>query len=152
MSAAALIEKLDDHGKAAWVAVLVFSFIVFWPAGLALLAYLIWSGRMGCWGHHAGGDRWPSRMDRLQAKMERMHEKANRWYGRHHQQSSSGNRAFDDYRDETLRRPASPRPNSEAMPCESAQICRLIIKAGGRFSLGRVSISASVALRSTATA
>ena len=99
MSAAALIEKLDDHGKAAWIAVLVFSFFVFWPAGLAVLAYLIWSGRMGCWGHSGG--RWQSRMDRLQAKMERMQEKANRWYGR---QASTGNRAFDDYRDETLRR------------------------------------------------
>ena len=103
MSAAALIEKLDDHGKAAWIAVLVFSFIVFWPAGLALLAYLIWSGRMGCWGHQAGGDRWQSRMNRLQAKMDRMQEKASRWYGGQHQRPS-GNRAFDDYRDETLRR------------------------------------------------
>ena len=103
MSAATLIEKLDDHGKPAWIALLVFSFIVFWPAGLALLAYMIWSGRMGCWGHHAGGDRWQSRMGRLQAKMERMQEKANRWYGRH-QPQSSGNHAFDNYREETLRR------------------------------------------------
>ncbi len=102
MSAATLIERLDDHGKPAWIALLVFSFIVFWPAGLALLAYLIWSGRMGCWGH-ASGNRWHSRMERMQAKMDRMQEKASRWYGGQHQRTS-GNRAFDDYRDETLRR------------------------------------------------
>ncbi len=99
---AGLIEKLDDLGKPAWIGLMVFSFFVFWPAGLGLLAYLIWSGRMGCWGH-AGGDRWQARMDRLHAKMERMQAKANRWYGGR-PQSSSGNRAFDDYRDETLRR------------------------------------------------
>jgi len=56
---------------------------------------------MGCWGH---SDRRQARMDRLQAKMDRMHEKASRWSGRHHQLRTSGNRAFDDYREETLRR------------------------------------------------
>ena len=27
---------------------MVIGFIVFWPIGLAILAYIIWSGRMGC--------------------------------------------------------------------------------------------------------
>ena len=48
-----------------------------------------------------GCGRWQSRMDRLHSKMERMQEKANRWYGR---QATTGNRAFDEYREETLRR------------------------------------------------
>jgi hypothetical protein len=96
---AGVIDRLDEMGKPAWIGLMVFSFFVFWPAGLGLLAYLIWSGRMGCWGH-AGG-RWQARMDRLQSKMERMQDKANRWYGR---QATTGNRAFDEYRDETLRR------------------------------------------------
>ena len=51
-----------------------------------------------------------------------------------------------------LRRPASPRANSEAMPCDSAQICRLIISAGGRLSAGMRAHSASDARRSTANA
>ena len=47
-----MTEKLDDMGKPAWIGLMVVSFIVFWPVGLGLLAFLIWSGRMGC-GRHA---------------------------------------------------------------------------------------------------
>ena len=98
-----LAEKLDDIGKPAWIGLIILGFWVFWPLGLAILAYFIWSRRMGCWGHHHG-DRWQRRMDRMQGKMERMQEKASRWYGGWQGPSSSGNRAFDEYRDETMRR------------------------------------------------
>src|SRR6056297_379978 len=37
---------LDDKGKGAWIAAMVLGFILFWPVGLALLAYMIWSKRM----------------------------------------------------------------------------------------------------------
>ena len=37
---------LDARGKVAWIATLVLAFIIFWPIGLALLAYMIWSKRM----------------------------------------------------------------------------------------------------------
>ena len=37
---------LDDKGKGAWIAAMVLGFIFFWPVGLALLAYMIWSKRM----------------------------------------------------------------------------------------------------------
>ena len=43
-----LIEKIDDLGKPAWIALMVLSFILFWPVGLALLIYLKGSGRMFC--------------------------------------------------------------------------------------------------------
>ena len=43
-----LMERLDDIPKPAWIALLVVSFILFWPIGLALLIYLKWSGRMFC--------------------------------------------------------------------------------------------------------
>jgi hypothetical protein len=82
--------RLDEMGKPAWIGLLVLSFVVFWPVGLALLAFLIWSGRMGCW-KHAGHGRWH----------DRMHSAPGRWYRMQH---SSGNRAFDEYREETLRR------------------------------------------------
>jgi hypothetical protein len=85
---------IDEIGKPAWIALMVLSFIVYWPLGLAMLAFLLWSGRMGC--RHYGG-RGPGRW---------WHEAegaARRWtgggYGR-----SSGNWAFDEYRAETLRR------------------------------------------------
>ena len=37
---------LDDKGKGAWIAAMVVGFIAFWPLGLAVLAYMIWSKRM----------------------------------------------------------------------------------------------------------
>src|SRR5712692_9024755 len=97
---------LDDIGKPAWIALMIVSFILFWPAGFVVLGYLIGSGRMGCWTHHRG-ERWQARMERMQ---QRMQERAARWCGPRQgnywgsQQSSSGNWAFDEYRAETLRR------------------------------------------------
>ena len=43
-----LVATLDDYGKPAWIAATILGFIVWWPIGLGVLAYLIWSGRMGC--------------------------------------------------------------------------------------------------------
>jgi len=105
-----IVEKLDEYGKGAWIAFAVLGFIVFWPLGLATLAFLYWSGRMGCGA--SGFDRYEHRMNRLQGKMERLRE---RMAGREggfggfggggwHRAPSSGNRAFDEYRQETLRR------------------------------------------------
>ncbi len=37
---------LDARGKGAWIAAMVLGFIFFWPVGLALLFYMIWSKRM----------------------------------------------------------------------------------------------------------
>lgn len=39
---------LDSKGKGAWIAAMVVAFILFWPLGLALLAYMIWSKKMIC--------------------------------------------------------------------------------------------------------
>ena len=93
----AVVATLDDYGKPAWIAVMVLAFILFWPVGLAILAYLIWSGRMGC-GRHGEMSRWQGRMaDRWDRNMER-------WSREMRGFPSSGNAAFDDYRTETLRR------------------------------------------------
>jgi hypothetical protein len=97
-----LAERLDDIGKPAWIGLMVLSFIMFWPLGLVILGYLVGSGRMACW-THGSGDRWQRRMERMQQRMERMQGAAERWSGRGYR-NSSGNRAFDEYRDETLRR------------------------------------------------
>ena len=93
---------LDEMGKPAWIGLTVVSFILFWPLGLVVLGYLIGSGRMTCWAH-GSGDRWQHRMERMQQRMERMQSTAEQWTGRGFR-GSSGNRAFDEYRDETLRR------------------------------------------------
>jgi len=78
---------LDDRGKPAWIAATMLGFIFFWPAGLALLGYLIWSKRMFNRSSSCGSHRMH--------RMSQMHRGA--WM-------SSGNSAFDAYKSETLRR------------------------------------------------
>jgi hypothetical protein len=97
-----IVARLDELGRPAWIALAILGFAVWWPLGLAMLAFIIGSGRMSCWNHH-GGDRWQRKMDRMQEKIDRMRGKMGRggWWG---QAPSSGNHAFDDYRAETLRR------------------------------------------------
>ena len=89
--------KLDDLGKPAWIALMILGFLAYWPLGLGILAYVVWSGRMRCW-KRGGYGRWQNE------SMERAREAMDRWYGRAKSSYSSGNRAFDDYREETLRR------------------------------------------------
>src|SRR5437868_5046798 len=60
---------LDDIGKPAWIALMIVSFIMFWPAGFVVLGYLIGSGRMGCWTHNRG-ERWQRRFERRQQRMQ----------------------------------------------------------------------------------
>ena len=86
---------IDEIGRPAWIALMVLGFIVYWPVGLAMLAFLIWSGRMGCRHHGAGpgSGRW----------WQDAEGAARRWYGGGYPRSS-GNWAFDEYRAETLRR------------------------------------------------
>ena len=81
--------KLDQLGRGAWIALMVLGFFIWWPVGLAILAYVIWSGRMSCWkrgnfSHHGRGDAMRNPAD---------------WF-----RPSSGNHAFDEYRNETLLR------------------------------------------------
>jgi Protein of unknown function (DUF2852) len=102
MSAATIATKLDDIGTPAWIAVMVLGFIIWWPLGLATLAFILWSGRMGC--HARGSHRWEHKMQRMQEKMERMKgrmEGSGGWWG---SSPSSGNAAFDEYKAETLKR------------------------------------------------
>ncbi len=92
-----MVARLDDWGQPAWIAVMVLGFIIFWPIGLGILGYLIWSGRMGC-GRKGMRNNWQQRMaGRWERKMERWGMTAKAY-------ETSGNAAFDEYREETLRR------------------------------------------------
>lgn len=76
---------LDGYGRPAWLAAMVLGFILVWPVGLGILGYMIWSGRMGCWGRsdkNGSTQRWRARSGG----------------------GATGNAAFDAYRDDTLRR------------------------------------------------
>src|SRR3990170_8748146 len=35
--------KLDEYGKPAWIALIVLGFLAWWPLGLAVLAFTLWS-------------------------------------------------------------------------------------------------------------
>lgn len=101
-----LAAKLDDYGKPAWITVMILGFVLFWPVGLAILAYLIWSGRMGC-GNHGGPGRWfcsPEGNIERNGRSRRRRQKA----------QGSGNSAFDEYREETLRRLEDEQAEFEA--------------------------------------
>lgn len=99
-----IIAKLDELGTGAWIALSIIGFVFWWPVGLALLAFTIGSGRMSWWNHRSVA-RWQDRMERMQGKMDhmrdRMESSGGGWWGG---PPSSGNRAFDEYRAETLRR------------------------------------------------
>lgn len=90
---------------------MILGFIVFWPLGLAILAYMIWSGRMA-FGTHRHDERWRDRLDRMNAKMEHAQDKMERarermngcFGGWRREPAPSGNRAFDEYRTETIQR------------------------------------------------
>lgn len=82
---------LDSKGKGAWIAAMVLGFVFFWPVGLALLFYMIWS-KKGMFGNSC---RTKSRH-----RMHMMH--------------STGNSAFDAYRDETISRLEEEQANFEA--------------------------------------
>ena len=91
---------LDSPWHPGWIAVTILGFIIWWPIGLALLFFTLGSRKMGCWSQH--------KMERMQWKMDRMRNRMEeRGFGMGRgffYTPSSGNRAFDEYRQDTLRR------------------------------------------------
>ena len=71
---------LDERGKPAWLVAMIAAFIFVWPVGLALLIYMIGSNRMFSCSNRRNSAR------------------------SHFTRQSTGNTAFDSYRDETLKR------------------------------------------------
>ena len=90
------VDWLDDRGTWAWIGLMVAGFVLFWPVGIAILAYMIWSKRMFGHRHHNGHGRamaCGSRRDRMEA-----------WGAARSAMRPSGNAAFDAYKAETLKR------------------------------------------------
>lgn len=82
---------LDEKGKGAWIAAMVLGFVFFWPVGLALLMYMIWSKRM--FNGKSCSRRTSSRVMATR---------------------TTGNTAFDTYKADTLRRLEEEQDNFEA--------------------------------------
>lgn len=83
---------LDHKGKGAWIAAMVLGFVFFWPIGLALLFYMIWSKRM--FNSSCRGKAWKSQ--------------------RFNAHTTTGNSAFDAYKADTLRRLEQEQNDFEA--------------------------------------
>ena len=82
----------------------ILGFIIWWPIGLALLFFTLGSRKMGCWSHQ---DRWAEQdgADAVQDGADARPHGAPRFLRlRRFGPPSSGNRAFDEYRTETLQR------------------------------------------------
>lgn len=80
------------------IALMVLGFIVWWPLGLAILAYILWGEMFGGSAEKAEGF-----VHKSKAWAERScGPRSNFRTGSH--RNSSGNAAFDDYRDEQFRR------------------------------------------------
>ncbi len=72
------VSWLDERGKGAWLVAMILGFIFVWPLGLAILFYMIWSKRM-------------SRSFFGCCQSRKTH-------------TTTGNSAFDAYKNETLKR------------------------------------------------
>jgi len=109
--------NIDDRSRGPWsaqadrpyrhwhpglVVLMILGFIFWWPLGLGLLAFMLWSKSIDSWNH--AGMRWQDKMERVQEKFDRMRSKMEGFGGPWGGPASSGNRAFDEYRTDTLRR------------------------------------------------
>jgi len=91
---------LDSPWHPGWIAVTILGFIIWWPIGLALLF------------SHSGAEKWLAGVTAIVSRT-RWSGCSTRWSGMRNRMErrgfpfgppSSGNRAFDEYRMETLRR------------------------------------------------
>lgn len=80
------------------IALMVLGFIIWWPLGLAMLAYILWGEKFG--GSAEKAESW---MNKQKAWCK---DQSFRHHGGGHGnwRQSSGNAAFDDYRTEQLKR------------------------------------------------
>ena len=101
-----------------WIVAMILGFLFWWPVGLAVLFFTLGSRGMRCWGYGRqdgyeagwqGGAPPPWVVMKRQWKQQMKEWCRGQAQGQPQQQAqsappSSGNRAFDEYRAETLRR------------------------------------------------
>ena len=109
----------------ATIALMVIGFMVFWPLGLAMLAYIIWGDRLD------GFKRDVNRAtDGVFAGCRRSADKAHRWgHGPTRAGPRTGNVAFDDWRATELKRLDEERVRLEAMRDEFEDYARELRRA-----------------------
>lgn len=109
----------------ATIALMVIGFMVFWPLGLAMLAYILWGDRLD------GFKRDVNRAtDGIFAGCRRGADRAERWGHRgHHGFARTGNAAFDDWREKELERLAEERRKLDEMRDEFDEYARELRRA-----------------------
>ena len=78
------------------IALMVLGFVVWWPLGLAMLAYILWGEMFG--GSSEKAEAWAQKSKAWCRDQNFNHYRHGGW------RQSSGNAAFDDYRAEQLKR------------------------------------------------
>ncbi|KZL19484.1 hypothetical protein PsAD2_01762 [Pseudovibrio axinellae] len=91
--------------KPSWnplsIALMVLGFVLFWPLGLAMLAYILWGDNMTGWKREAKCQWDRSNLKNVMDGMQTT--------------TRSGNAAFDDYREKELARLEEERKKLESM-------------------------------------
>jgi uncharacterized protein DUF2852 len=105
----------------ATIALMVIGFMVFWPLGFAMLAYIIWGDRLD------GFKRDVNRAtDGIFAGCRRGSDKAARWG---HGSTRTGNVAFDDWREKELERLNEERRKLDEMLTQFDEYARELRRA-----------------------
>jgi len=87
---------IKPEWSALTIALMVLGFIIFWPLGFAMLAYILWGEYFG--GSKEQAETW------LKDKKHAFKSRRNGHGGFRHHRHATGNAAFDDYREEQLKR------------------------------------------------
>jgi len=89
------------------IVLMIIGFAVFWPLGLAMLAWIIWGDEIG-----AKAQELKGQFRSFSERAPRFHHEAHGFRGR------TGNAAFDEYREQELKRLDEERRKLEAMRAE----------------------------------
>ncbi len=116
--------------RPAWtpmtIALMVIGFIVYWPLGLVMLAYIIW------------GDRWNMPRGDMKRRAERAFGNCRRSARRAQSgMSSTGNAAFDDWRRAEMERIEAERRKLDEMRAEFDEYMHELKKARDREEFDR---------------
>ena len=107
MNTTASAPRYQSRGRwtALNIVLMIIGFAVFWPLGLAMLAWIIW------------GDEIGAKADDVKARFRSFSERAPRFRPAENfgLQSRTGNAAFDEYRAQELKRLEEERRRLEAM-------------------------------------
>lgn len=127
----------------ATIALMVVGFMVFWPLGFAMLAYIIWGDRLD------GFKRDVNRAtDGIFAGCRRGSDKAARWG---HGSARTGNVAFDDWREKELERLNEERNKLDEMLTQFDEYARELRRAKDQDEFDRFMANRNKATSPTTT-